>query len=243
MEKLRQTWFLENPLDIEHKNYILLDFLKKKSENLEPDNVLNTLKEISRIVQNLSGFKKDRDLPQRAKDSLLEEEIELINSVRSLKNGDPKINEIESIIEESLNLLYDFTEVCMEIIEEEQEKIKIFRIESRFDKLGLKKKSGILLIRNMCSDKIISYYWKETKIATEGEEKDVVVLKKINLSNKKFSISYEFLYHEVLSQTESDNGYSPLLYVVEINEDFSEKSPIFKMAKERFIQVLSQENY
>ena len=243
MENLSQTWFLETPLDIEHKNYILLDFLKKKSENLEPDNVLNTLKEISRVVQNLSNFKKDRDLPQKAKDSLSEEELQVLSSVKGLKESDATLTEIDCIIEESLNLLYDFTEVCMEIIEEEQEKIKIFRIESRFDKLGLKKKSGILLIRNMFSDRIISYYWKETKITTEKEEKDVVVLKKINLANKKFSISYEFLYHEVLSQTESDNGYSPLLYVVEINEDFSEKSPIFKMAKERFIQVLSQENY
>ena len=33
MEQLKANWFIEEPLDIEHKNYVLLDFLKKKSEN------------------------------------------------------------------------------------------------------------------------------------------------------------------------------------------------------------------
>jgi hypothetical protein len=241
MGRLSPVWFLESPLDIEHKNYILLDFLKKKSESLDPDKVLDTLKEISSIVKYLSAFKTSRDFPDQIKESITIEENQILSKIRGLEKEDHILEEIDLIIEDSLNLLYDFSEVCMEIIEEEQEKIKIFRIESRFDKLGLRKKSGILLIRNMFSDKIISYYWKETKIKTDDIEKDVVVLKKINLSNKKFSISYEYLYHEVLLQIEAENGYSPLLYIVEIDEDFNEKSPIFKMAKERFIQILSQD--
>lgn len=241
MGRLSPVWFLEAPLDIEHKNYILLDFLKKKSESLDPDKVLDTIKEISFIVKCLSAFKNERDLTDQIKISLNEKEISILRAITEKKKTDPIFEEIDQIIIDSLNLLYDFSEICMEIIEEEQEKIKIFRLESRFDKLGLRKKSGILLIRNMFSDSIISYYWKETRIETANTEKDIVVLKKINLSNKKFSISYEYLYHEVLLQIEAENGYSPLLYIVEIDEDFSEKSPIFKMAKERFIQILSQD--
>ena len=41
MEKLNPIWFLESPLDVEHKSYVLLDFLKNKSQNLDGPSVLS----------------------------------------------------------------------------------------------------------------------------------------------------------------------------------------------------------
>jgi len=74
----------------------------------------------------------------------------------------------------------------------------------------------------------------------EDQEKDVVVLKKINLRTKSFSLSYEYIYHEVLDSIGTDKNFTPSFYVIEIYENFSEKSEIFKMAKERFIETLSK---
>jgi hypothetical protein len=241
MKHLGPIWFLEPPLDYEHKNYILLDYLKNRSENLEPEAIIESLKSISYIVRNLNSFKTNSCLPDDTLRALNESDREVYRDVKDPNNQDPALSEIDRIVDNSLDLLYSFSEVCMKIVEEEQEKIKIFRLGTRFDKKINQKRSGILLVRNMITDEITSYYWKETKVESEASEKEVIVMKKINLANKYFSISYEYLYHEVLLEISSDKGYSPILYVTEIYEDFGNKSPILKIAKERFVQVLAQE--
>lgn len=232
---------MEPPFDYEHKNYILLDYLKSKSENLDPEIIIESLKGISYIVRNLNSFKTNSCLPDGTIRILDEKDRETYRNAKDLNNGDPALSELEKIIDNSLDLLYSFSEVCMRIVEEEQEKIKIFKLGTRFDKKINQKRSGILLVRNMITDEIISYYWKETKVESESVEKDVIVMKKINLANKFFSISYEYLYHEVLIEISSDRGYSPILYVTEIYEDFGNKSSILKIAKERFVQILTQD--
>lgn len=241
MKHLGPVWFLEPPFDYEHKNYILLDYLKSKSESLDPEVIIESLKGISYIVRNLNSFKSNSCLPDGTIRVLNEHDRETYRNAKDLNSDDPALLELEKIIDNSLDLLYSFSEVCMRIVEEEQEKIKIFRLGTRFDKKINQKRSGILLVRNMITDEIISYYWKETKVESESSEKDVIVMKKINLANKYFSISYEYLYHEVLIEISSDKGYSPILYVTEIYEDFGNKSPILKIAKERFVQILTQD--
>jgi hypothetical protein len=238
MEKLSPIWFLEQPLDIEHKNYILLNYLKKKSENLEGDEVLTNLKEISGIVKVLHHFRDKGELPDYILGSLEEEERERISSPDS-----PIVSskaEIKEIVESSIEILYDFSEIFMEILREEQEKIKIFKLGSRYGQNTVSNSSGVLLIRNMITDRIIPYYWRETKMQMDEQEKEVVVMKKINLRSKNFSLSYEYIYHEVLDSIGSLKSFTPSFYVIEIYENFSERSEIFKMAKERFIETLSK---
>ena len=65
-------------------------------------------------------------------------------------------------------------------------------------------------------------------------------MKKIALKNKKFSLSYEHIYHEILSEMGADKNFTPSFYIVEIYEDFSEKSDILKLAKDKFIETLSK---
>jgi hypothetical protein len=129
----------------------------------------------------------------------------------------------------------------MEILREEQEKIKIFKIGSRYSQIKTSKESGVLLIRNMITDRIIPYYWRETKMTmNDDQEKEVVVMKKISLKAKSFSLSYEYIYHEVLDSIGTDKNFTPSFYVIEIYENFNERSEIFKMAKERFIETLAK---
>ena len=241
MEKLSPIWFLEQPLDIEHKNYILLNYLKKKSENLEGDEVLTNLKEISGIVKVLHHFRDKGELPDYVLESLDEDAK---NTIKGMNSPDGHLTtgkaEVKEIVESSIEILYDFSEIFMEILREEQEKIKIFKLGSRYTQNSESNSSGVLLIRNMITDRIIPYYWRETKMQMEEQEKDVVVMKKINLKSKNFSLSYEYIYHEVLDSIGSLKSFTPSFYVIEIYENFSERSEIFKMAKERFIETLSK---
>ena len=237
MERLKPTWFLEQPLDIEHKNYVLLDYLKKKSEDLGGDSVSSNLKEVSGIMKVLYSFKESGKVPEDALNDLDQKEREDISKILSDKNSES----IKEIVDSSLSILYDFSEIFMEILREEQEKIKIFKIGSRYSQIKTSKESGVLLIRNMITDRIIPYYWRETKMTMDDDqEKEVVVMKKISLKTKSFSLSYEYIYHEVLDSIGTDKNFTPSFYVIEIYENFNERSEIFKMAKERFIETLAK---
>ena len=189
MEKLNPIWFLESPLDVEHKSYVLLDFLKNKSQNLDGPSVLSTLKEISTLVKAMNSFKERKKIPESLLVGTTKEALSEYDKIANLPKQSDTFKEIDEIISSSLSILYEFSEICLEIIKEEEEKIKIFKLESKYDRISGLSESGVLLIRNMITERLIPYYWKETIMNTEGSKKDVIVMKKISLNNKKFSLS------------------------------------------------------
>jgi hypothetical protein len=240
MEKLNPIWFLESPLDVEHKSYVLLDFLKNKSQKLDGPAILGSLKEISALVKAMNSFKSDREIPVNLLSGISKESLFEYNRMANLPEGNEILKEVDEVIASSLDILYEFSEICLEIVKEEEEKIKIFKLESKYDRISGLSESGVLLIRNMITERLIPYYWRETIMDTEGSKKDVILMKKISLSNKKFSLSYEHIYHEILSEMGTDKNFTPAFYVVEIYENFSEKSDILKLAKDKFIDTLSK---
>lgn len=240
MEKLSPIWFLESPLDVEHKSYVLLDFLKSKSQNLDGPSVLSSLKEISTLVRAMNSFKETREIPEALLSGISKKNLSEYKGISILPKESDVLKEIDEVILSSLGILYEFSEICLEIIKEEEEKIKIFKLESKYDKISGLSASGVLLIRNMITERLIPYYWRETVMNTDGNKKDVIVLKKIQLGNRKFSLSYEHIYHEILSEIGADKNFTPSFYIVEIYEDFSEKSDILKLAKDKFIETLSK---
>jgi hypothetical protein len=152
-----------------------------------------------------------------------------------------KKESILMIIESSLETLYEYSEIFLDMLKNEESKIKIFKVQSKFN---LEKEdpvnSGILIIRNMVNDKIIPYYWQGgVTLKTENGNKKICVLKKIILKNSRYSMNYEFIYHEILDAFSIEKNVSPELYVIEIYEDFDENSDIYKLAKERFIETIT----
>ena len=89
----------------------------------------------------------------------------------------------------------------------------------------------------MVTDKLLNYFFKSKVImeTTDGN-REVSVLKKIHLKNSLFSLNYEYIYHEILNELDTDSKYSHKFYVVEIYENFEETSEIYRLAKEKFIE-------
>ena len=137
MEKLNPIWFLESPLDIEHKSYVLLDFLKNKSQNLDGPSVLSSLKEISTLVKAMNSFKESRKIPGFLLAGTSKESLSEYNKIVDLSKQSDTFKEIDEVISSSLSILYEFSEICLEIIKEEEEKIKIFKLESKYDRIVL----------------------------------------------------------------------------------------------------------
>lgn len=57
MKKLQDTWFCESPIDFEHKQYILLDFLQSVSEDFSLLKLYPSLVELGRQVTNMETFR------------------------------------------------------------------------------------------------------------------------------------------------------------------------------------------
>jgi hypothetical protein len=236
-KNISPIWFLKEPIDPEHKEYILLDYLKEISKELNKENCYSIMKEISKIVKVLNDFRRENKLSEYAI-KLLKKGDKTYAESFSLETLDTEQQEtLFSIIEESLQTLYEYSEVCLDILKEEESKIKIFRIQSKFDKYDKTENSGIVIIRNMITDKLLNYFFKsKVRMETPEGEKEVSILKKIHLKNSFFSLNYEYIYHEILNEINLDNKYSPQFYVVEIYENFEENSEIYKLAKEKFIE-------
>ena len=236
-KNISPIWFLKEPIDPEHKEYILLDYLKEISKELSKENCYSIMKEISKIVKVLNDFRRENKLSEYAIKLLKKEDKEYGESLNIENFSAEQKETLTLIIEESLQTLYEYSEVCLDILKEEESKIKIFRIESKTDRVDKSENSGIVIIRNMITDKLLNYFFKSNvKMETPEGNKEVSILKKIHLKNSFFSLNYEYIYHEILNEINVDSKYSPQFYVVEIYENFEENSEIYKLAKEKFIE-------
>jgi predicted CoA-binding protein len=65
-KNISPIWFLKEPIDPEHKEYILLDYLKEISKELSKENCYSIMKEISKIVKVLNDFRRDNKLSEYA---------------------------------------------------------------------------------------------------------------------------------------------------------------------------------
>jgi hypothetical protein len=236
-KSISPIWFLREPIDPEHKEYVLLDYLKEISKRLNEENCYGIIKEISRIVKTLNEFKKYKEISGSIKKSLEKEDVDYVNSFAFNDLLPEQRETLDLIIEDSLETLYGYSEICLDILKEEESKIKIFRIQSKFDNVNSPANSGIVIIRNMVTDKLLNYFFKSKVImeTTDGN-REVSVLKKIHLKNSLFSLNYEYIYHEILNELDTDSKYSHKFYVVEIYENFEETSEIYRLAKEKFIE-------
>jgi hypothetical protein len=236
-KSISPIWFLREPIDPEHKEYVLLDYLKEMSKGLNKENCYPIMKEISKIVRILNEFRRDKCVSESIKKSLKKEDREYLDTFSLETLGTEQAETLDLIIEDSLETLYEYSEICLDILKEEESKIKIFRIQSKFDNEDKKVNSGIVIIRNMVTDKLLNYFFKSNvKMETADGDKEVSILKKIHLKNSFFSLNYEYIYHEILNEINTDSKYSPKFYVVEIYENFEESSEIYKLAKEKFIE-------
>jgi hypothetical protein len=241
MKNLSIIWFIKEPIDTEHKEYILLDYLKSISKNINSKNSYNILRAVSKIVKSLNDFKKNNAIGTTIISQLTEEEKEYVKNFNFVDLDQNKKDTVLSIIESSLETLYEYSEIFLDMLKEEESKIKIFKVQSKFNSEKEERtNSGILIIRNMVNDKIIPYYWQgAVTLKTEHGNKQICVLKKIILKNSRYSMNYEFIYHEILDEFSIEKNVSPELFVIEIYEDFDEDSDIYKLAKEKFIETIT----
>lgn len=234
MKNLSPVWFIKPPIDLEYKYYILLDFLQSMSLEIKQNKVYFPVKKILSLIGEMDYFLKTQTILITDYSFLDEEDWKILKSHSLSSLSSEEIKELEKIITNSLILLRKYADLGINLWKGIEERIKIFNLEIS-PPLG---ESGITIFRNMSTDEVFSYWWKKAEIKMENGFKRSVMLKKIPLLNNYYSLSYEFIIHETLGSMGIRNGTNFSCTVIEISEDFSLDSEIFKIAKEKFIREI-----
>jgi len=233
MKNIKPTWFIEHPIDQEHKQYLLLDFLSSVNKDIEKEDIYLPIKKIFSMIKELSLAKTY--IENRAN---LNEEITSANLrdiLKKLEHSDLDQNdkqELTKVVDGSLSILYKYADLGMDLWKNIESRIRTFQLKGRTSE----ENHGILLCRNMANDMIVAYWWKigETREGSKG-----ALMKKVSLRNPYFSLSYEFVAHEVLDQVGVPAGFDPPITIMEIFEDFDQESVTLKIAKELFVREIS----
>lgn len=236
MKKLSPVWFLQSPIDVEHKYYILLDFIQSVNLEIKNNKIYSPIKRIFSLIEDLENFKKFRSIFISDYSLLDDEDVKILKKIPSISEEERR--ELDSIIQNSLQILYKYENLGVRLWKKIEESIKIFNLEPS----GFRKESGITIFRNMSTDEVFSYWWKKTEIQIEGEVKKGIVLKNIPILNRRYSMSYEFIVHETLDSMGIRDGSKFPCTIIEISEDFDLNSEIFKIAKEKFIKEVDRED-
>ena len=58
MKNLQPYWFLQNPIDAEHKYYVLMDFLQSVEKDLDQKKYSEQIQKITRVYNDIKNFQK-----------------------------------------------------------------------------------------------------------------------------------------------------------------------------------------
>lgn len=237
MKRISPIWFLKFPLDTEHKNYILLDFLKSAGEDLRKNTIYDPIKKIFSLIEGLEEFLRTESFTPFNK-NLSDEEKEILKFYARNPLSEEDRKEIESIVKSSLRILYKYADIGTNLWKDLESRIRIYTLKSD----NTERDKGITIFRNMSTNEIFSYWWKKTEIRIGEEKKNGIVLKSVPILNNYFSMSYEFIMHETLVHMGIKDASRLQCTIIEISEDFNQSSEIFRIAKEKFIQEIDSKD-
>jgi hypothetical protein len=96
MELLSPSWFIESPIDFEHKQYVLFGYLQKVDLSFAEKQLSPWLLHTEKVVTEMRGSWKKLE---EAELLLAKRNLLFINGALLFQNATPKIEEIETVKE------------------------------------------------------------------------------------------------------------------------------------------------
>jgi hypothetical protein len=163
MKSLKPYWFLEKPIDKEHKFYILMDYLQSIENDFNVKEYVKPLTNILRIQKDLWSFKNKGTLSVRSNSNLTKTELEKTNAFIEEFN---RAKEGDDVIETSLSTIEEFLGKHDEIIREYDRLVEVTHsssINQTWDR-------GFLVIRKAKNKSIRIFSWHFSIIKIDGNE-------------------------------------------------------------------------
>ena len=169
MKNLKPYWFLESPIDTEHKYYMLMAFLVNLKKSFQTKNFVKKFKELLTIKRDLESFDKSTEFSPKTLSKMTEEERDLVYTILD-KNLD-NIAEVESVVKNSIRTIEDFLEENSFFYEKYN---SLVNVESYCAKYNLWDQ-GFLVIRKNDEEymKVFTWFFSIVKV---GKKENVALL-------------------------------------------------------------------
>jgi hypothetical protein len=216
---MRPYWFLEDPIDLEHKYYVLMAYLMKIKENFNKPGFEGYFKNLLSIKKDLESFIKNTEFSQKTLAKMTDEDKDHFYNMLD-KNLD-SIGEIEDIAKNSVITIEDFLEKNKEFYEKYN---SLVEVESYCAKYNLWDQ-GFLIIRKKGEEtmRIFTWFFSIVKISQKENvallmtelldplcetTKDINKIRKFLKSNiKDFSTQYDcVLVAEICDDIDMEMG-------------------------------------
>jgi hypothetical protein len=203
MSEMRPYWFLEDPIDLEYKYYVLMAYLMRVKENFDKPGFERYFKNLLSIKKDLESFIKNTEFSQKTLAKMTDEDKDHFYNMLD-KNLD-SIGEIEEIAKNSVVTIDDFIEKNNEFYEKYN---SLVEVESYCAKYNLWDQ-GFLIIRKNGEEnmRIFTWFFSIVKISQKENvallmtelldplcetTKDINKIRKFLKSNiKDFSTQYD----------------------------------------------------
>jgi len=231
MKNLSPYWFLKDPIDTEHKYYILMDFLQSVERDLGEKKYSDQIQKLTRVYNDLKSFSKTQKFTDKTIKSLTQEEIDRIKEISDL-NSDNYI--VDEIVDSSIVLLEEFITKVTPYLEEIEKSLNFKIINEKI----LCKDKGYVIIRNNKDKKMKIYSWVFSIVKVDEMEQVGLLLSELldplptyTKSDKKIT---DFFNKEI----KNFSKYSDCFIVVDLEKSKGEDEISFDLIKERSIDFI-----
>lgn len=169
MKNLKPYWFLESPIDTEHKYYTLMAFLVDIKKNFNEKGFEKSFKNLLNMKRDLESFDKNTEFTSKTLSKMTEEETDLFYTL--LDNNLDDIGEIDSIVKNSIKTIEDFLDDNRLFYEKYN---SLVNVESYCAKYNLWDQ-GFLVVRSKSESfmKVFTWFFSIVKI---GKKENVALL-------------------------------------------------------------------
>jgi hypothetical protein len=231
MKSLQPYWFLQTPVDAEHKYYVLMDFLQSVEIDLGQKKYSEQIQKITRIYNDIKNFQKTSRLSDKTLRSMTQNEIDRINELTVLNRND---KEVDYILEGSLEVLDGFLNKINHYLKEIEKSIK-FKIHN--DDIFTKDR-GFVVMRNNKDKKMKIYSWAFSIIKVDDIDQVGLLLSELldpipvyTKSDKKI---YDFFNKEI--EIFSKNAHC--FIIVDLEKTKGEDEISFDIIKDKSIEFI-----
>jgi hypothetical protein len=184
MKTLKPYWFLESPVDTEHKYYVLMGYLTKIKKSFDKPGFEKGFKELLLLKKDLENFDSNTEFSQKTMANMPDKERDLFYTILD-KNLD-KIDEIEKIVQKSIKTINDFLDSNKEAYDKYNSLVEIQTHCTRYNLWD----QGFLIVRKKDAEfmKVFSWFFSVIKI----DQKENIALLMTEMLEPPIQTTLEF---------------------------------------------------
>jgi hypothetical protein len=180
---MKPYWFIEDPIDLEHKYYILMAKLVKIKKSFKKKEFEKNFRELQSIYKDLKSFDEKTELSQRSMMNMTDSEKD--NFYNILDKNIEKIGEIEQIVIDSIELIEKFIEENKELEIEYNSRVNVESYCSGYSLWD----QGFLVIRKNKEEHMRVFTWFFSMVTVN--KKDNIALLMTELLDPKCETTKE----------------------------------------------------